>query len=146
MEPFPRAGRPTTMRLTTVRAVPCLVVALLVLGGCATGGDHDAAGGTGSAPDTEGSVGPTPTPSPSPSRGSTTPPSEAMEKIRVVGVVVSTGDCVVLRDDNGITWTVTGSGTAQLEAGVRVRVTGTPDLRAEGCGGPLVRAAAIAVE
>lgn len=86
----------------------------------------------------------TPTPTPDPTT-TTTPPSGALERIRVVGEVVSGGDCVVVRDDNGITWTVTGEGAEKLASGARVQVTGTPDLRATGCGGPLVTARTITV-
>lgn len=87
---------------------------------------------------------PTTTPTPDPT-ATTTPPSGALERIRVVGEVVSGGDCVVVRDDNGITWTVAGDGAERLAPGARVQVTGTPDLRATGCGGPLVTARTITV-
>lgn len=83
------------------------------------------------------------TPSPSPS--ATTPPSEALQKIRVVGEVVEVGDCVVVRDDNAITWTITGEPAGALVLGDRVQVSGAPDLVAEGCGGPVVVAARVTV-
>ncbi|GAA1912317.1 hypothetical protein [Nocardioides hwasunensis] len=84
-------------------------------------------------------------PTASPSAGATTPPSEGLQKIRVVGEVVQTGDCVVVRDDNATTWTIEGEGADGLSPGDRVSVTGAPDLTATGCGGPLVRARTISV-
>jgi len=132
---------------TAARLLPYLVLALLAVG-CSAGDGRDRARDN-ATPDTGTSVPPS-TASPSPSTTTppspTTPPSEALEKIRIVGEVVSTGDCVVVRDDNAITWTITGGGAARLDRGARVRVTGAPDLRAEGCGGPLVRAVTIVVE
>jgi hypothetical protein len=64
--------------------------------------------------------------------------------VRVVGEVVQVGDCVVVRDDNDITWTISGELATDLEIGDRVQVTGAPDLAALGCGGPVVRAVRIA--
>lgn len=85
-------------------------------------------------------------PTPKPPRARTsTPPSEGKQKIRVVGEITRTGECVVLRDENAITWTIAGEKTAQLQVGDRVRVTGAPDLGTTGCGGPLVRATDITV-
>ncbi|WP_110241785.1 DUF5818 domain-containing protein [Nocardioides gilvus] len=74
-----------------------------------------------------------------------TPPSEGKQKIRVSGEIIRTGDCVVVRDDNSITWTLTGDQTKDLEVGDRVRVTGAPDLGAKACGGPLVRTTSVTV-
>lgn len=75
----------------------------------------------------------------------TVPPSEGQQKIRVVGEITSVGDCVVVRDDNAITWTISGKGAGSLAEGDRVQVTGAPDLRATGCGGPLVIATTVTV-
>jgi hypothetical protein len=66
-------------------------------------------------------------------------PSEALEKVRVVGEVVQDGDCVAVEDDNGTTWTIAGEAAAGLVAGDRVQVTGTPDIAAMGCAGPLLK-------
>lgn len=81
----------------------------------------------------------------SPSSSPTTPPSEALQKIRVAGEVVEVGDCVVVRDDHTITWTITGDLAADLVLGDRVQVTGTPDLVTLGCGGSVVTAARVTV-
>ncbi len=75
----------------------------------------------------------------------TTPPSEALQKIRVVGQVIEVGDCVVVRDDNEIAWTISGDLAADLVLGGRVQVTGAPDLVAPGCGGSVVTAARVVV-
>ncbi len=80
-----------------------------------------------------------------PSASATTPPSEALQKVRVVGEVVEVGECVVVRDDNAITWTITGDPATALVLGDRVQVTGTPDLVAPGCGGSVVVAARVTV-
>ena len=87
---------------------------------------------------------PSSTASPSPT-GATTPPSGALEKVRVVGEVVEVGDCVVVRDDNDTTWTIAGDLASTLVTGDRVQVTGAPDLVATGCGGPVIKAARVAV-
>lgn len=116
-----------------------LPAALLVLGlsGCGGGTDMSATDPptTGA---TSGSAG-------EPSTGTTTPPSEGLQKVRVVGEVVEVGDCVVVRDDNALTWTIVGDLAPSLAKGERVQVTGAPDLTAEGCGGPVVRAVRVAV-
>ena len=75
----------------------------------------------------------------------TTPPSEALQKVRVTGQVIQDGDCVVVEDDNGITWTIAGDLAADLELRARVQVSGTPDLTATGCGGPLIHAVTVRV-
>ncbi|MBS2940278.1 hypothetical protein KDN32_21290 [Nocardioides sp. J2M5] len=75
---------------------------------------------------------------PEPTASPTKPPSEGLEKLRVVGLVVEVGDCVVVRDDNGTTWTMTGDRAGDLTLDERVQVTGTPQLAATGCGGPPV--------
>ncbi|WP_210650946.1 hypothetical protein [Nocardioides sp. SYSU D00065] len=80
-----------------------------------------------------------------PTQGTTVPPSEGLEKVRVVGEVAQVGNCTVVEDDNAITWTITGDRAASLEVGDRVQVTGTPDLVALGCGGPVVRASVVTV-
>lgn len=82
---------------------------------------------------------------PAPTSSTTTPPSEGLEKIRVVGQVIEDGDCVVVRDDNQITWTITGGPADELVLHDRVQVTGAPDLAAEGCGGPVVVATSVKV-
>lgn len=130
-DPLARGARPIHMRPITATAAALL---LLLLGAC---GDPDRAA--------RGTEEPTPTPTATPTSGTTTPPSEGLEKIRVVGEVVQVGDCVVVRDDNATTWTVTGAQSAELRMGSHVQVTGAPDLTATGCGGPLVLAAAITV-
>jgi hypothetical protein len=58
-----------------------------------------------------------------------------------VGRVTAVGDCVVVRDDNGTSWTITGPLASELVLHDRVQVTGTPDLTSLGCGGPVVQAA-----
>lgn len=83
---------------------------------------------------------PTPTPTPTPTDAPTTPPSDAAQKIRVVGEVVQDGDCVAVEDDGGTTWTIAGEAAAGLSVGDRIQVTGIPDLAATGCAGPLVEA------
>lgn len=80
-----------------------------------------------------------------PTASPTTPPSEGLEKLRVVGEVVGVGDCVVVRDDHGTTWTVTGDDVEKLVLHDRVQATGTPDLTATGCGGPLVAVTRLTV-
>ncbi len=125
----------------------CVAVAtvLLVLSvaGC---GDRDASPTDASPTDTSPTdASPTDDPTDEPSTAVTTPPSEALQKVRVVGEVIEVGDCVVVEDDNAITWTITGERSGELELGARVQVTGTPDLRTQGCGGPIVRARTIVV-
>lgn len=118
------------------------LLALLAAAGC---GDQST---PGPATPTESSETPgtdRPTGQPPKTTKTTVPPSEGKQKIRVVGEITSIGDCVVLRDDNDITWTLTGEKTLQLRVGDRVQVTGAPDLTATGCGGPLVAATTITV-
>lgn len=137
----PDAGRarPTHMRPLTATTAALL---LLLLGAC---GNRDrAASGTEEPTVTPTATSSTPTVT-EPTATTTTPPSEGLEKIRVVGEVVQVGDCVVVRDDNATTWTVTGEQSAELRMGSRVQVTGAPDLTATGCGGPVVLAATITV-
>ena len=73
----------------------------------------------------------------------TKPPSEALEKVRIVGEVVQDDDCVAVEDDNGTTWTIAGDAASGLRVGDRVQVTGTPDIAAMGCAGPLVKATRV---
>ncbi|PKH42212.1 hypothetical protein [Nocardioides alpinus] len=94
---------------------------------------------------TEPTAEPSTEPTTEPSTGTTTPPSEGLQKVRVVGQVVEDGDCVVVRDDNDITWTIAGELAAELVRHDRVQVTGAPDLRATGCGGPVVTATSVRV-
>lgn len=120
------------------------VLALVALATLITAGCGDAGGSGGSG----ASASPTPTTTESassPTSSPTTPPSEALQKLRVVGQVVETGECVVVRDDNDITWTITGERASDLVLNDRVQVSGKPDIRAEGCGGPLVRAVSVRV-
>ena len=112
-------------------------------GGGTTASDSSAPGpdaGTGDPPSS-----PPSTPSSNPATPPTTPPSGQLEKVRVVGEVIGTGDCVVVRDDNQITWTITGPKASSLVLHDRVQVTGVPDLRALGCGGPVVQAVVTSV-
>lgn len=120
-----------------------LPTALLVLGvsGCGGGTDMSATDPPTSGATSGAASGPTG----EPSTGTTTPPSEGLQKVRVVGEVVEVGDCVVVRDDNAITWTIVGDLAASLAKGERVQVTGAPDLTAEGCGGPVVRVVRVTV-
>lgn len=90
---------------------------------------------------TTGASSPTDSPTDSPTK----PPTEGLEKLRVVGQVVEVGDCVVVRDDNGTTWTMTGDLARELVLDDRVQVTGTPLLAATGCGGPPVEVARVTV-
>jgi len=137
--------RRTPPVLATVLAT---VVLALMVTGCGAGEPTAEV-----ATDAGGSSTPSPTsPEPTtlsqptqPTQGTTVPPSEGLEKVRVVGELVQVGDCTVVEDDNAITWTITGDRAAGLEAGDRVQVTGTPDLTALGCGGPVVRASVVAV-
>jgi hypothetical protein len=130
------------------RTVALLTVLLVVsVSGC---GDEQP---TTTDPTTDRTAGPTTQPTTTesttteplgePTAGTTTPPSEGLQKVRVVGEVVEVGDCVVVRDDNAITWTITGKLAPDLVSGDRVAVTGAPDLAALGCGGPVVVAATV---
>lgn len=111
-----------------------LTVLLLVLTACGST-TSDGGPSTGGS-DPEATASGTPTPTPTPSRP--TDPSEAAKKVRVVGEVVTDGDCVSVRDANDVTWTLAGAGTQALRVGDRVQATGTPDIRATGCNGPLI--------
>lgn len=124
------------MRRSIISSI-ATVVLVASASGCDGGGDVSA-----TDPATTGT--PTP-PSTEPSTSTTTPPSEGLEKIRVVGEVVEVGDCVVVRDDNDLTWTIAGDLAPDLVSGDRVQVAGAPDLAAEGCGGPIVLATRITV-
>ena len=137
-DPDARRARPTHMRPITATTA---VLLLLLLGAC---GNPDRAARATEEP-TATPTATSSTPASEPTSSTTTPPSEGLEKIRVVGEVVQVGDCVVVRDDNATTWTVAGEQSAELRMGSRVQVTGAPDLTATGCGGPLVLAAAITV-
>lgn len=128
-----------------LRLGPSLACSLLVLtAGCGAEDGRATDPGTATSPATSPTDTPTDTPtsspSASPSSPATTPPSGALDKVRVVGRVVRADDCVVVEDDNATTWTIGGPLGDGLEVGDRVQVTGTPDLTATGCGGPLVEA------
>lgn len=135
--------------MPTRTALSCVTFLLaLPLAGC--GGPDDGPGdvarekeSSASTPSAE-PTSPDPT-SPAPTTTTTTPPSEGLEKVRVVGEVRETGDCVVVEDDDATTWTITGDLAAGLAPGDRVQVTGTPDLVATGCGGPVVQATVVTV-
>lgn len=128
------------------RVLLALATALLVL--FATGCGDEVGGAidpvteptTPSAPAEPSTVPPT-----KPPTGAITPPSGALQKIRVIGDVVEVGDCVVVRDDNDTTWTIAGDLASDLVVGDRVQVTGAPDLVALGCGGPVVKASVVTV-
>ena len=127
------------------RHLPALALAALVClatSGCGEDEDCCAPVEPRASQETPSALPTTPT---EPTGGVTTPPSEGMERIRVVGQVVEVGDCVVVRDDNRITWTVGGDLAGELVLHDRVDVTGAPDLRATGCGGPLVGAVSVRV-
>ncbi|WP_162794371.1 hypothetical protein [Nocardioides houyundeii] len=141
-------------RRVTTSAHVMLLVALLLLG-TACGTDRPPGGGADGAPDATGDT-TTPEPTtPGPATGPgtpsgrptgrSTPPSEALQKIRVVGRLVSVGACVAIRDANAISWTLRGARTEGLAVGDWVQVTGAPDLRGEGCGGPVVVVDALEV-
>jgi hypothetical protein len=135
--------------------LPVLLVGVLLgaAAGCGPADAPDDGAATESVPphdDTTPTPNPTPTPSPTPATTPpasprTTPPSEALQKVRVVGELVSVGECVSVRDDNGITWTLRGGAMDGLSLGERVQVTGAPDLSGDGCGGPLVKVQALRV-
>lgn len=123
-------------------------LALLTLTAC---GDDTTSSPVGDRPSPEPTSAP-PTSAPRTSRPPLptrmpTPPSEALQKIRVVGEVISIGDCVVLRDDNDITWTIQhvldAGPSRELSLGDRIQVTGAPNVATTGCGGPIVRATTI---
>lgn len=120
---------------------------LVVTAGCGEQEGADAPGAVTDAPTTSTPTTSTPTTGPTdpPDGQQTTPPSEGLQKTRVVGRVDEIGDCVVVRDDNGTTWTITGPLSADLVLDDRVGVTGTPDIAATGCGGPVVEASRIDV-
>jgi hypothetical protein len=137
--------RSRATRCRTVLAGAVLACAGLSLAaGC---GDQDSAGPADS-PAGDATHAPSgtsaPAPTATPTREPTVPPSGALQKVRVVGEVVQVGDCVVVEDDNAVTWTI--SGATGLVVGDRVTVTGTPDLTATGCGGPLVDAVRVTVQ
>lgn len=127
----------TALRSTVVCSL------LLLTAGCADGDPVDPPTSAQEAREPAEEPAQTQTPVPSPSAGQTTPPTDGLQKLRVVGVVERSGDCVVVRDDNGTTWTITGVPAKDLPTGARVAVTGAPDLAATGCGGPLVRATRV---
>ncbi len=76
------------------RTIVAVATVLLVLSvpGC---GDRDA-GPTGADPTDESTKPTSPSTAHARSTAATTPPSEALEKIRVVGEVIEVGDCVVV--------------------------------------------------
>lgn len=122
-----------------------IVAAVLSVAGCGDEPRDVALQPDGPAPTTATSE---PVPSataPSGSTSPTTPPSEGLQKVRVVGQVVQDGDCVVVEDDNGTTWTIGGPHAGEATLHARVQVTGAPDLTATGCGGPLIEAVTVTV-
>ncbi|MGF9763481.1 hypothetical protein AAII07_50955 [Microvirga sp. 0TCS3.31] len=156
-DPDARWARPTPMHRTTLTLVSTTLAAVMLLGACGTQDGSGRASGTDPDGTTPGRSAPTTTPtstpttppstppSTTPTDQPTTPPSGQLEKVRVVGRVTGVGDCVVVRDDNGTTWTVTGPLASDLVLRDRVQVTGTPDLTAMGCAGPVVQAVRASV-
>lgn len=121
-------------------AVTLTVLLSLSAAGCGDRGPDASAVDPAAEPTTASPSGTT-----TPTAEPTTPPSEALQKVRVVGEVIEDGDCVLVRDDNAITWTITGDLASDLVVGDRVQVTGSPDLVALGCGGSVVIAARVTV-
>ena len=148
-DPHARGARPTPMHRTSLTLASTTLAAVMLLSACGTqdgsgrdpGTDPD---GTNTPTSTTSST-PTTTPTDQPTDQPTTPPSEQLEKVRVVGRVTGVGDCIVVRDDNGTTWTITGPLASELVLHDRVQVTGTPDLTAMGCAGPVVQAVRTSV-
>lgn len=123
-------------------------VLLVPTAGCGQDGGQDSVATespTSSSPSPSTPESTMPSPTDRPDGQQTTPPSEGLQKTRVVGQVAEIGDCVVVRDDNGTTWTITGPLAADLVLDDRVGVTGTPNIAAMGCGGPVVEASRIDV-
>lgn len=152
-DPDDRRARPTHMHRTTLTLASTTLAAAMLLGACGTqdGSGRDTGtdpGGTTpgrSTSTTTPTSTPTTAPSTPPTDQPTTPPSGQLEKVRVVGRVTGVGDCVVVRDDNGTTWTITGPLASELVLRDLVQVTGTPDLTAMGCAGPVVQAVRASV-
>lgn len=123
-------------------------VLLVPTAGCGQDGGQDGVATespTSSSPSPSTPESTMPSPTDRPDGQQTTPPSEGLQKTRVVGQVAEIGDCVVVRDDNGTTWTITGPLATDLVLDDRVGVTGTPNIAAMGCGGPVVEASRIDV-
>jgi len=144
-DPDARGARPTPMHRSTLTLASTTLAAVVLLSACGTqdsSGREPRTDPDGPAPGRSSS---TTTPTGTPTAEPTTPPSGQLEKVRVVGRVTGVGDCVVVRDDNRTTWTVTGPLASELVLHDRVQVTGTPDLTAMGCGGPVVQAVRASV-
>jgi hypothetical protein len=148
-DPNIRRVRPTHMHRTTRTLASTTFAAVMLLGACGTQDGSGRDSGTdpdGTTPGRSTSTStPTSTPTTTPTDQPTTPPSGQLEKVRVVGRVTGVGDCVVVRDDNGTSWTITGPPASELVLRDRVQVTGTPDLTAMGCAGPVVQAVRASV-
>ena len=148
-DPDARGARPTHMDRTTLTLASTTLAAVMLLSACGTqdgSGRESATDPDGTTPGRSSSTTtPTSTPTDEPTDQPTTPPSGQLEKVRVVGRVTGVGDCVVVRDDNRTTWTITGPLASELVLHDRVQVTGTPDLTAMGCAGPVVQAVRTSV-
>lgn len=125
-----------------MRLLPVLLVVAAVLSVSGCGDDPRAVDLQPDGPPPRSATSP---PNPTSPTSPTTPPSEGRQKVRVVGQVIQDGDCVVVEDDNGTTWTIGGPYAAEATLHARVQVTGAPDLTATGCGGPLIRATTVTV-
>src|SRR4051794_21938868 len=106
-------------RLTTTLATAALLGMLVAGCGEEQPGPTSTPAGAradGSTTDTTPAGTPAGSPTGDPATSPTVPPSDGLEKVRVVGEVVRDGDCVVVRDEHAITWTISGDGSAALAA------------------------------
>jgi Protein of unknown function (DUF5818) len=110
---------------------PLLLLAALLLAGCAApAGDPAAPGAPGTAP--------APAPTAAPVAPATQPDADQRPAVRVIatGRVEAGGGpgCLLLATDQGRTWLLVGGDRAVLAAGARVRVVGQPaPARTAGC-------------
>jgi Protein of unknown function (DUF5818) len=108
---------------------PLLLLAVLLLAGCATPAADPATPGTratGPAP----TAAPAPAPAPAPKAPATQPDGDRSTAVRVIAtgqVQAGAGaGCLLLATDQGRTWLLVGGDRAVLTAGARVRVVGEP--------------------